>query len=181
MAVKVSRNSKTGSIEFRPDGDTESEDIGRYLVQLVNAAHDKEKGSVVKPVNKVSKSGGGAWCAFCNGSIPFGVVRPPGHGPGVCDGAGSGAAVKAGQVHTVGSVAKARAERGAAIKALEDQAGQWERKVLDGAYSLQGDVKDYLVAKAKAARAEAARLRGDAAPEPAARPAAKDITITLPR
>jgi hypothetical protein len=85
-----------------------------------------------------------------------------------------------GQSYTVGSVAKARAEKAAVIKALEDQADTWERKVHDGAYNLQKDIKDYLTAKAKSARAEAARLKGEAVPAPAARPA-KPVTVTLPR
>jgi len=51
--------------------------------------------------------------------------------------------------------------RQTAVKALESQAAVWEKKALDGTYSLQKDLLDFYVIKAKAARDEAARLKGE--------------------
>lgn len=83
-----------------------------------------------------------------------------------------------GQTYTVGSVAKARVEKAAAIKALEDQAAEWDRKAFDGTYTLAKEVRAYMTDKAKAARQEAARLRGEAVPEPEARQS-RTVTVNM--
>jgi hypothetical protein len=59
-----------------------------------------------------------------------------------------------------------------AIAELERAAGQWEEKAADGAYTLAKEVRDYYADKARSARHEAAKLRGEdvAEPGPFARP-----------
>jgi hypothetical protein len=70
--------------------------------------------------------------------------------------------------------------RRVAISELEAAAERWETKAHDGAYTVAKDVRDYWLSKAKSARREAAKLRGENVPEPEPR-AARTVSVTLPR
>jgi hypothetical protein len=85
-------------------------------------------------------------------------------------------------IEKFGKQIQADRERQQAAKALEDQAAEWEAKVEKGAYgNLDPELLGYYRDKAKAARREAARLRGEAVePEPG-KPVRKSVTVTLPR
>jgi hypothetical protein len=71
----------------------------------------------------------------------------------------------------------AAARKAAAIAELEAAAERFERKALDGAYTLQKDLLGYYEAKAKSCRREAAKLRGEDVPEPG--PVVKTRTVVI--
>jgi hypothetical protein len=89
------------------------------------------------------------------------------------------AAPKVATQATLGSLAKAEADRKSAITELAKAAEGWESRARE--YGLDPDMKAYLVSKARAARDEIARLEGRAVPEVKQVTAAKAVTVTLPR
>ena len=52
-------------------------------------------------------------------------------------------------------------QRQSAIAELEHAAERFERKALDGTYTLQKDLRDYYTEKARSCRREAAKLKGE--------------------
>lgn len=83
-----------------------------------------------------------------------------------------------GTVYNVGDAMRARVEKDQAITALEMQAHAWERRALEGRYTLSEEVRQYMQTKADDARAEARRLRGEPVPEPEAR-SSRTVSVSL--
>jgi hypothetical protein len=83
------------------------------------------------------------------------------------------------QPHTLGEVAKANLEKAAE---LDGQAARWSAIIQKNTYGMDRELRSYYQDKIKAARREAARLRGEpvADPEPD-QVVSKTVSLTLPR